>query len=161
MFFSLFPGMIRNMFGYLTNMEGGAVWFSIGVFGVVGLIVRRTKNIHWAIMMISVFVMPILMLLVQRVNPFDRVWTYLILPYSLCLIVIVNYFFTFMEKYKVVEIASSCLLSLGIFIHTIYYFYHDTNHGHLIYDEVSQISNRVVKESNGRIYTNVIFISII
>jgi hypothetical protein len=139
------------MFGYLTNLDRGAVLISLCLFGVTGWILIVKKNSSLVVFLLISFVLPILMLLIQRVHPFDRVWTYLILPYSLCVLVVINYFHDQISRQSTI---ATIIISCGIIGYTFYYFYQDTSHGHLIYDEVSQISSTVVRESNGNIYTN-------
>lgn len=152
-FFALFPGMIRNMFGYVTNMETGATVFCLIVFGFSSWAATKTGKRSWMIAVISLFAGPIIILVFQRVNPFDRVWTYLILPFSISLVILVDFLFLQIKHFLTRQVLSVLIVS-GIAGYTVCYFYKDTSHGHMIYDEVSRISRETSSKSNGKVYTN-------
>jgi len=152
-FIQNFPSLIEGIFGYILSLEQGAFWVGLLLLLSATFILIQKQQYSWLLLIASMFVSPLLVLLVQRVQPFDRVWTYLIFPLSLCLWQVLDFIFSSIRSALLKNIILLSLCAMTI-VSAFFYFYEDTRYGHQIYDEVGRICKYVVKENSGEVFTN-------
>jgi hypothetical protein len=153
-YFNALPSFINGAFSYILNIEEGASVVGIIIILISLFILFKMKRQNWRLLILFFFVTPLILLMIQRVIPYDRVWTYMILPLSLCLVIIIEFLFSLTEKYKLEKSVFVFLFSFGIFLHTFFHFKELTDHGLGLYDDVSRISSYVVVNSSAKVYTN-------
>lgn len=152
-FFRQLPLIINTMFDYILYLDQYGLEIGLFVlFGATYFLVKE-KKIPLLVLIWSLFVTPLLVLMIQQARPFDRVWTYLVFPFTLCLVIWLNAAYSLIKKAYAKNILS-ILLYTGFTSYTIWLFYNDTNHGSQIYDDVGRISSEVVEQGNGLVYTN-------
>lgn len=78
-FFSSLPEYFASVSNWLWDVERGGIYISLVVFGfsIYALMNRiKTSKWFWFYMIVSVSLMPIFILIIQKVQPAERIWTY-------------------------------------------------------------------------------------
>lgn len=115
---------LKSVFSYLFYDEGflPAACVLILVSTFLYLIKAKSRSTFICLLSTAMFFSPVLILVLQRVIPFDRNWLFLIFPSALCLGFIIyslvnlisfNVFVQFMAKYKLG--INALIVSLAIF----------------------------------------------
>ena len=153
-YFSLLPKFIKGAFEFILGIDKFAL--AIGVIiiisGLLVLLIEKKKTWFW--LLVSFFIVPLILLTIQRLQPYNRVWCYLIFPTSLCLIFVWDYLVSFFSKIKYAQVFLTSVFALIIIGYTINYFYEMTAHGFIMYDNVDRITKYIVSENNVKVYTN-------
>lgn len=152
-FFRIFPEIVHSIFDYILYRHYDGLWIALPLLLGAAFFLYRQKRMAMLALIVFLFVTPLLVLLVQHARPFDRVWTYLIFPFSICLVVWLDFLFSFVKNASLKTILVIFLFA-GSTGYTIHFFYDNTSHGFLIYENTERISREVVENGNGLVYTN-------
>jgi len=149
------PLYVEQAFRHIFDISGYATCFALAIFSVSGCCLVLKKK--WAALsLFSIFyVLPLILIVVQQIRPYDRIWTYLIFPTSILLVISINgivSFAIFSERLKTGIVSFLMLVVIGYtFINSMLNFSPTRT---LIYYDVGRITKSIVAESSGVIYTN-------
>ncbi len=150
-YFTALPGFIEGAFIQIIDIDHKATFVGLVVIIVALAILWKTKKRYWFWVIVAFFTVPIILMTIQRLQPYGRVWTYLIFPFSMCMLFIIDYLFSLVPKYKNLLLIFS---SFFVFISSIVHFYTISNNGAGLYDDVTRISAYIASEKKATIYTN-------
>lgn len=153
-YFSLLPKFVTGAFEFILGIEDFATLIGLVIILSALVVLIVTKRKEWFLLLFIFFLIPILLLTLQRLQPYNRVWCYLIFPISLCLVFIFDYLFSLVAKINyaktlLVVISSSILIG-----YTLIHFYEMTDYGYFMYDNVGRITSYIVLEKDVKVYTN-------
>ncbi|HWZ23051.1 MAG TPA: hypothetical protein VNW06_10380, partial [Cytophagaceae bacterium] len=153
-YFSLLPKFITGAFEFILGFDNFAMLTGLTIIISAILILIATKRKTWLLLVVAFFVTPVFLLTLQRLQPYNRVWCYLIFPTSLCVLFIFDYLFSLIGKINYARITLTIICVSTIIGYTLVHFYEMTNHGYLMYDNVSRITRYIVMEKDVKVYTN-------
>lgn len=146
--------LLYRGFEFILGMENFQVITGLSIILATLVILIITKQKEWLWLMIAFFITPGILLTIQRLQPYHRVWIYLIFPVSLCILFIVNWLLKFYMGNRLIKNSIALVFSLMITGYTIFSFNNMTNHGFLMYDNVMRITDYIVQQKNVKVYTN-------
>ncbi len=153
-YFLKLPQLLNGAFEFILGIE--TLQVPIGVFIIFSAlaILIKTKRREWFWLIMFFFTTPIVLLTIQRLQPYNRVWIYLIFPMCMCMLIIFEYVFSLLDRIKYAKMVLALASSVAVVVYTLINFVGMTNHGYLMYDNVSRITSYIVKEKEVKVYTN-------
>jgi hypothetical protein len=154
-FISNLPLYVENAFKHILDTNQSAVLPGLIVICLAIIILIKRKRKVWLWMIVAFFLTPVFILCIQQIKPYERIWTYLVFPFCLCMIVIIDYLFSLIKNIRVKKIL---IIIVFVFI-TVYTIIRSIDitkpNPEGIYYDIDRITEYVVAENAGRgIYTN-------
>jgi hypothetical protein len=153
-YFSKLPKLINGAFEFILGIENFQVVAGMSIIIVAVAILYKTKRKEWFWLILTFFIIPPILLTIQRLQPYHRVWIYLIFPMSICLLIIFDWLISFFKNNKYAKNFFAGAISISILVYTLIRFNEMTGHGYLMYDNVSRITSYIVQQENVKVYTN-------
>ena len=150
----ILPKIIKEAFIFMLNIDKGTFLIGSSIIFITIFILIKEKRKEWVFLLTSFFLVPPLLLMIQCLYPYGRVWTYLIFPMSLCIVIMLDFIFSRMIKSR--HLVNILFLGFSSMItgYTIYYFHSFTNQSTGIYEEVDRIASSIVSDESSTVYTN-------
>jgi hypothetical protein len=154
-FISNIPLYVENAFKHILDTDYSATIPGLVFIGIAIIILVKKKNKIWIWMILTFFLTPVFILGIQQIQPYERIWTYLVFPFCLCLIIIANYLFSWVKN---IRIKGALVVIIFIFI-TVYTIIRSIDitkpNPEGIYYDIDRITEYIIAENKGEsVYTN-------
>ncbi len=153
-YISKLPVFVSGAFEFVIGFEGYSMVTGIFLIIAAVVVLVRTRKIKWLLLVLSFFITALVLLTIQRLQPYNRIWIYLIIPITLCCLFILDNLFTLLQNKKYSKPILTVLLSILIVGYTLYSLYESTRYGFLMYDNVGRITASIVAEKDVTVYTS-------
>ncbi len=150
-YFEKLPALINGAFEFILEIEKFQVLSGIVIILSALVILINTKNKKWFWLILFFFLVPIILLTIQRLQPYHRIWIYLIFPMSICVLIILDWVSLFLKKAGTYFIIICCITTVA---YTLITFYKMTEHKQLMYENVERITSYIVSQNDVKVYTN-------
>jgi hypothetical protein len=148
-----FPELVKGALEYITHAGSIGMVAALVLFVLSIYLLIRSGRKKEAFLLFSFLVLPFVIVLLQRVTPFDRVWMYLVFPFCICLLILIEAIIGRVKmrsglRYTAVLGVVVLLWMAGVYLYRIA----AASHG--VYDEVGEITSDIVATGATRVYTN-------
>ena len=151
-YMNYFPVLIGKQFSYITGLEVFYFFISPVILISVVIVLFLKKEYKWMILILSSFLVPLIIVSIQRIQIYERIWTYLIFYQSLAAGIIFFYAINRIASDKSRQLTIAAMVSVIFILFTLNTYHKAVAEGHGVYDQVKPIADYIYGRKATKIY---------
>jgi len=149
------PSYINEAFSHIIDIDYKDTFIGTTIIGLSIFVLIKTKKWSYLLLIGAFYCIPILILMIQHIRPYNRIWTYLIFPTTLCIAFILEYTYNKLNSNKTLKQILTTAIICIVVSYTYFKAYQITSpEKTLAYSIVGRITESVIQKSEGNIYTD-------